>query len=88
MPPCACDPVKIDAHHALRESTTHLARLDALTADRCAVRIVVDGATASGEHKFKVRGWPTQSGGRLGSEFGLCFGWAAGLACFGAAKAF
>lgn len=53
---CMCPPLSLDAHHAVRESTTHLATLQVQMprGAECRLRVTVLPNTTSKEHKFKV----------------------------------
>jgi hypothetical protein len=55
---CACEPRRLDAHHAQRESTLHLAALRVSAAPVCEITVTVEAASSrpGGEHKFKVGG--------------------------------
>jgi hypothetical protein len=51
---CACKEYMLDAHHEDTTSQTYLAKLTATQHDQCMVRVMVQEATRSGQHKIKV----------------------------------
>jgi hypothetical protein len=66
---CSCEPKpRVDALHALRQSTIFLVRLLVSQAERCEISVTLLNDSSSGQHKFKVGDgvkWRCLLGGEL-----------------------